>query len=214
MSAAKDIHAVPTDVIQLPDGAEARRVGSALELSDSEGRLLVRYEDGAAEISAPNGDLTLAAPRGAVHVRSALDVSIESGRDVTTKAARRVRVESTAVGTGSILELTPQRCHLSAPKLDIEAHRARMVAGKVALIARAVETTANNLATHVERYELRADRLVQRARDSFREVLGLSEESLGRVKSVVKGAYVLSTKRTTMRSRKETTVDGRKILLG
>ncbi|HSN99344.1 MAG TPA: hypothetical protein VLS89_13705, partial [Candidatus Nanopelagicales bacterium] len=76
--------AVPS--LSLPDGASVVVQGAAVELRDPVGRLLIRYEAGSVEISAPAGDLTLAAA-GRVVVRGE-DVDIEARGELRQRAGR------------------------------------------------------------------------------------------------------------------------------
>ena len=200
--------------IALPDGGSAELRGGALEVRDPEGRLLVRYVDGAAEISAPSGDLRLSAPMGRVVIQSALDVEIEAGRDVVHRAARRVDVAVGAASGTPDLRVEPGRVEVHTSSLDVQAQRSRAVIGQVAVIAHAIATTAERVAVTAATYELTAERVVERARDSYREIQGLAEERLGRVRALVRDVYALSSRRTVMTSSDDTSIDGSRILLG
>jgi hypothetical protein len=164
--------------LALPDGASAELRDGALELRDGEGRLLVRYVDGTAEILAPAGDLKLSAPQGRVRLSAALDVEVD---------AQRVRVRATST--------------------ELES-------GRLSVVARHVGCTAERLAHNVERYELVAERLVEKTRHSFRDVAELLQTRVGRVRTLVRSTYALWSKRTVMSSSEDTSIDGRKVLLG
>jgi hypothetical protein len=182
------------EVLTLPDGATAALAGDALELRDAGGRLLVRYQDGAAEICAPAGDLTLSAPLGRVVLKAATDVEIEAERDITQRAARRASLKTGA--------------------LAVEARESRLVTGQATILARHIATTAMTLAQSVERYELTATRIVETARDAFHDVKDLCQTRIGRARTLVKGAYSVHARRAIVASKEETKVDGKKVLLG
>ncbi len=203
----------PPPAIDLPDGARAELRGDALEIRDPEGCLLVRYKDGVAEISAPRGDLRLAAPSGRVVIESALDVSVEAGRDVIQRAGRRFEVSAAAPAEPQ-LRVDHTGAEVKVDRLDVEARSARTVLGQAAVIARAIATTADQVAITAGTYERLAERAVERAKDSFREVADLCEERAGRVRALVRGVYALSSRRTTMTSTDDTSIDGSRILLG
>ncbi len=80
--------------------------------------------------------------------------------------------------------------------------------------ARTVTVEARSLVQRVEQYELHAGRLIERARDAFRDVSGLLQSRIGRARSVVEDVYALYSRRTVMVSKHETSVDGERILLG
>lgn len=198
--------------IALPDGGSAELRGEALEVRDPAGRLVVRYVDGAAEICAASGDLRLSAPQGRVVIQSALDVEVEAGRDVVQRAGRRAEV---AVGAGAPqLRVGHAVVEVRTGDLDLRAERSRAVIGEVAVIAHAIVTTAERVALTAAACERTAERVVERARDSYREVQGLAEERLGRVRALVRDVYALSSRRTVMTSSDDTSIDGSRILLG
>jgi hypothetical protein len=159
--AAEGDHRIP-----LADGATVHvHGGTAAEIRDREGRLLVRYEDGAAEIAAPSGDLRLAAPGGRVVIQAGTDIEIGAPGEVTVKAERfltRVRV----------------------------------------------------LAQHAERLEVSAGRILERAREAYRDVEELLQTRAGRVRAVIEDAYHLQARRTSIASKEDTSIDGKKVLLG
>ena len=75
-------------LVPIEGGGSVSVRGKTAEIRDPEGRVLVRFEDGAAEIVAPSGDLRLSAPEGRV--------VLESGREVVL--SRRALLEREAEG--------------------------------------------------------------------------------------------------------------------
>ena len=166
------------DRLALEDGTTAEVVDDAIELRDGRGRLMVRYADGHAEIHAPSGDLTLAAP-GRVVLRSGSDVKIDAARN-----------------------------------LDVEAQSGEVKLGTAKLVARQVATSATTMVHHVERYQLKAERVVEQAREAFRDVREVLQMRVGRMRTLVREDHTLHAKRNVMVSKEETKVDGERILLG
>ena len=66
----------------------------------------------------------------------------------------------------------------------------------------------------VERFELTAGRLVEKTRDTFREASDLVQTRAGRMRTLVARGYSLLSSRTALTSKRETSIDGSKILLG
>ncbi len=104
--AAKEFAAATvTEGFALRDGAHARVRDGALELSDARGRLLFRYRDGHAEVFAPEGDVTLAAPNGKVVLKSGRDIEVEAAGKVSIAAQSLAqRVETYELAAGRIYE--------------------------------------------------------------------------------------------------------------
>lgn len=204
----------PEPVLVLPDGAVARREGDALILSDREGRLLVRYENGSAEIAAPSGDLTLAAPRGRVVLRSGLDVEMEAARDVRSHAGRKLVLDAGTQKGAPRVELGPEGATVKARDVGVEAQNSRLVTGRATVLAHQIGTTAHQVALHVERYELTATRIVEKTRDVFRDASDLAQTRVGRLRTLVSGMFSVSARRSSITSQDETKIDGKKVLLG
>ncbi len=196
--------------LELTDGSAAEVVDDALELRDPSGRLLLRYRDGSAEILAPDGDLRFAAPRGKIVLESATDVEIRAGRDIQQCPGRRVTMQA----GDTMIDVSPAGIRSRAPRLDVSVRESRITTGQVEVVARHVAIGAERIVTEVVRYELTAERLVERSRDTFREVSGLLQENVGRMRTFASGLRALYTERTVMVSKKDTSVDGSKVLLG
>ncbi len=198
--------------LRADDDRTAQLRNGALELRDPDGQLLVRYREGSAEVSAPDGDLALTAPRGRLVLNSASDVDITAGGRINQKAAEKFAVN---VGDGcSQLSVERQRTELSTTQLSLQAKNAQVVAGQASVVAHHLRTTAKTLAQTVERYELRADQLIERTRDAFRDVVDLLQTRVGRARTIVKDVYTMRSRRTVMASKQDTRIDGSRILLG
>jgi hypothetical protein len=187
--------------IQLPDGATATRVGDALEVNAPDGMLLVRYENGVLRIAPPKGDLELCAPHGRVVIQSALDVVVEAGRDASFAAARK-------------LDLGAREATLRVGKLEVESKSAQLVSGTASVLARSITTSAESIATKCVKLETEATKIVERAKDVYRDVSGLAQSRLGRARTLVRDVFALESRRTTLRSKEDTAIDGEKILIG
>jgi hypothetical protein len=207
------LHAAEPRALELEDGTRAELHDDELSLCDRDGQLLVRYRSGgSAAIAAPAGDLELLAPAGKVVVDAATDIELRAHRDLSQVAQRRASME--AGGRAQRLELSPQRASLRASRLDVTAKQSRLSSGSISVLARTIATTADRVAAHVEDYDLTADRIRQKARNLLSEVQELAESRLGRARSIVRGTFDLHAERTTVRSERETVVDGERILLG
>lgn len=75
-----------------------------------------------------------------------------------------------------------------------------------------VEASAMSLSTG--HYELRAERIVERATDVFRTVESLLETRARHLRAVVSRTLELAGRRTSITSEEDTRVDGKRVLLG
>jgi hypothetical protein len=79
--------------------------------------------------------------------------------------------------------------------------------GKIALRAAEVECAAG-------RIELRADRILERARDVYREVEDLLQTRVGRARTIARAAYQVFANRVNVAAEEDAALDGKRVLLG
>lgn len=206
------LHTASVRRLELPDGCSAAIDEGVIELRDPGGRPVVRFGQDVLELSAPGPELRLSAPRGRVVLDAATDVVVQGRRDVSTSAGRRLQLD--AAQGAQQLELDAQRTRLSAGQLEIDARQSRLATGSATVFARSIAVTAERAAQHVEHYELVARKIVEKTRDSFREVTGLAQSRVGRVRTLVRETFHLQSRRSVLISKEETSIDGDRILLG
>ncbi len=203
-----------------PDGSRATLVDGAIELRDGAGRLLARSSAAETVIEAATGDLVLRAPQGRVRVEAGVDLELAAARDVRTEAARDLSaraeraVEITAGRPDPQLRIDARRTEIAGETVDLRAKAAEIAAGTIALVARSFATKALEARHDVSRWELHAGSLVERARESLREVKGLAEVRAGRARTLVRELHAMRAGRTEVVSEQDTVIDGRKVLLG
>lgn len=184
--------------LAVPGGGTVRVRDRTVEIEDAEGRVVVRWCGGSAEIVAPAGDLTLAAPAGKVVLRAGTDVEIAAGPEAESPQVRVGAVET----------------RVESPMLSVKADQSHVVTAQATVVAQRIATTASSLVQSVERFELTATRLVEKTRDVFRDAADLCQTRVGRARTIVKEAFTLHSRRTSMASTEDTSIDGNKILLG
>lgn len=207
------LHAASAPGLALPDGGHAQLVDGQLELRDGDGNLILRYANGSAEIAAPRGDLTLSAPQGKVQLKAATDISFEAVRDVTSVAGRCVDVRAGNIEAPQ-LRVASKKTTLNSDRIEVKANKTEFATNSATMVADSIATTARTLAYNVERYELTAQRLVEKTRDTFRDVSDLLQTRVGRVRTLVDDVYALYSRRSVMVSKQDTSIDGERILLG
>jgi len=195
------VRAALPPALALSDGATAALEDGALALRGPDGALLVRYAEGCVAIAPPSGDLRLAAPAGRVIIEAGQDIVVRAARDLAHEAGRAMHLEAPAAS-------------LKAKRLAVEAREGRLTAGLATVLARRITTSAEAVTVRCVRHELEATKLVERTREAFRDTEDLAQTRVGRSRTVVKDVYSLFSRRAVMVSREETSVDGRKILIG
>ncbi len=99
-------------------------------------------------------------------------------------------------------------------EIEAQGNLTEKVSGTATVLATRIVHTASHIAQQAERIEVTAARLVERTRDVYREASELMETRAGRARSVVDDVFALLSRRTTMASEEDTTIDGKRVLLG
>jgi hypothetical protein len=208
----------------------------ALVLAIEDDRVRVRLSSGErterlARVALPSyapavGDRVLVqqvAETGAVYVTGVLcasrppSITTPSGASATAEgdvlalrdAAGRVVV--TLDGASGELRLAAEGdLRLSAPsgRVLVEA------AGDVSLRGASLQINAAEASLAVGRWELRAERIIERSTEVLRTVEGLLETRAKFARLIVTRALELTGRRTTIISEEDTRIDGKRVLLG
>jgi uncharacterized protein (DUF2345 family) len=192
------------------DGARAELVDDGISVFDAAGHLLIRYEDGALTVRPAEGDLVLGSATGAVRISAASDVTIEAKRDVSVRAPRHVDLSAGK----SQLSLDTKHVVADAETIELSAGRTSITGGAAEITVDKLALTAKEMVSRAERWEVAADNAVLRSREMLQEVKGALVQRLGRFRGIVEQAYTLRSDRTDMRSKGDTAIDGKRVLLG
>jgi hypothetical protein len=129
---------------------------------------------------------------------------------------------ASAVASGEVITLCDARGRLVA-RFDA-ASDTLVIEGAARLELRASErltlqsdevvVRAKRHRIEVGSHELSAERIVERSRDVFRSVERLLETRARRARTIVERLFELSANRTSIRSSEDTSIDGKRVLLG
>ena len=147
--------------------------------------------------------------------RGALELRDEGGRLLVRYIDGCAEI---AAPSGDLVLSSPNGRVVLRSGVDVEIDATRDVvqrAGRdVTTVARSIASRAEHIALSAEKYELVASRLFEKTRDAFRDVTDLAQTRVGRARTIVSSLFTLQARRTVMTSKEETSIDGRKILLG
>lgn len=179
----------PAEVrLETAAGASVAVEGDRIVVRNPSGDIVVVYDSqtGSATIVAPRGDLKLESPHGRVLIAAGKDLELTSGA----------------------------RTRLRSDQLDLEVSSATVKVGFADLAAEAIRLVSPGVSLGIGRLQLDAQRVLQRARETYQEVEGAMETRAGRVRTLVKGATQVFSKSTSIVSEEDTFLDGRRVLLG
>ncbi|MEM1032149.1 MAG: DUF3540 domain-containing protein [Myxococcota bacterium] len=109
------------------------------------------------------------------------------------------------------------RIEAGSGDLTLAAPQGRVVVEaeeEVAISSPRITTVADEQVHRAGRWDLDAERLVERAECAFRRVDETYQLHAGRVRQLVRGAYQLFAGRTTVQADDDVAIDGRRVLLG
>ena len=174
--------------IETASGASAEVHGDTVVVRDPNGAIVVQYDaaKGTATIAAPGGDLRLAAPKG--------KVVIDAGTDLELSARAKASIHSV--------------------ELEANADLTRLHSKALDLASGAIEASAQTVVIGVGRWNMTAERVIERASDVYRNIEGVIETRAGRLRSLVRGMTQMRSGTTSITSKEDTSVDGRRVLLG
>ena len=187
-SALRILHdPAPTPRIDTPAGASATSDGDTIIVRDPRGAIVVTYD-------AVSGSATIAAPEGDLRLSAAGKVVVEAGTTLELSARAKTRIQSVE------LELAADFAHLRTKALSV--------------VSGAIEGSASNVALRLGRCHITAERMLERARDVYRDVEGVIETRAGRMRTLVRGATQVRSGSTSIVSEDDTFIDGSRVLLG
>ncbi len=195
---------------------EALSEPGAVKVHDRRGRLLFEYDPEAdrAVLHVPDGDLELSVPEGALRMRARDGVEVATDGDLSLRGGRRVELEaSRGTGPASRLAMQPGELTLVASVITAAADRAEVLASKIGVKAHQLESHVDRVRSVAKVLDVRAGRIVERARDVYREVSGLSQTRAGRLKLVAQKAAQLVGENTLLKARDRMKVKGERIHL-
>lgn len=178
----------PGPGVSTPAGATATVEGEVIVVRDPRGAIVVQYDavTGSATIAAPSGDLRLVSPTGKVVIDAATDLELRARAKTTMRSVE--------------LETDADHTHVHAKALQ--------------LASGVVEATAQTVVFGVGSWNLTADRVLEKATDVYRTIEGIMETRAGKWRALIRGATQWRSDTTSVVSKQDTSIDGRRVLLG
>lgn len=213
-------------VVEAADGTRARRVGegdaAGIVLEAPDGTVLLSYDprEGRLRLEVAKGDLELCARDGRVLLSGSQGVVIDGGDSVAVTARRSVTLRTEPATVPGVeaaraeVSLSRDELRLGAKTLGMQALRAAITSDELALAARSLRTVAKVAVQSVGVLETRAERVVERAKNVYRDVEELAQTRAGRVRVVARETLHAIGRRAVLRGDEDVKIKGEKIHLG
>jgi hypothetical protein len=195
---------------------EALSDAGPVQVRDRRGGLLFEYdpETERAVLHVAQGDLELSVPQGALRMRARDGVAIETSGDLSLRGGRRVELEaSRGTGPASRIAMQPGELTLVGSVITAAADRAELLASRIGVKGHQLESHVDRVRSVAKVIEVRAGRIVERAKDTYREVSGLSQTRAGRLKLVAQKAAQIVGENTLVKARDRMKIKGERIHL-
>lgn len=209
-------------VVRASDGARAElssatsglEGGESLAVRDPAGRLLFEYHpgEGRSVIHAPERDLEFRA-EGRIDLLAGESVRVRGERQVELSAGRGANTEG-AEAPASRVGLSTRGLEIEGPTLEAKANVAKAAFGEAHLVARAISTVSERSRHLAGLMEVRVTRLLEKARDVYREAEGLSQTRAGRLKLLADKTLHVFGQRAAVEAKDEVKIDADKIHIG
>jgi hypothetical protein len=182
---------------------------------DRRGRLLFEYDprEDRAVLHVPSGDLEVSVPEGALRMRARDGVELDTEGELSLHGGRRISLEAARSALSSRVSIEPGEVSLVGAVVTAAAERAELLASRVGLKATQLESHVDRARSVAKVLDVRAGRIVERAKDVYREVSGLSQTRAERVRLVAEKAMQLVGENTLLKARDRMKIKGERIHL-
>ena len=204
----------PDAPLRAADGVEARLGGGGrtLTVSDARGEVLFEHDattgkslvrsSAGLQVRADGGDLDLVASD---------TVRIVAGRKVEIDAEHEASI--TTSGGANRFSLGLDGTRLSTTALDVVSGIGKLALHEGTFAVDRLQTAVNKGRHFIGVAETRAGRIVERAKNVYREVAELEQTRAGRVRIIAREAYSVLADRATIKAEDDLTLLGEKIHL-
>jgi hypothetical protein len=182
-----------------------------------DGSLLFEYdaERKATRVHMPEGDLDLVAPQGGIRIQARDGMLLDaSAVEIRGRRAVVLTVGGMLEKVRSRFALTRRGAAIRAERLNMNADRAELNFERTQIRGERARAEIKNVHVEGERLERTFDTVITNAKNAYESVEELSQQLVGRLRTIVSDAWHVRSKRTLLRSDENTQIDGKKIDLG
>ncbi|MCB9596890.1 MAG: DUF3540 domain-containing protein [Sandaracinaceae bacterium] len=187
-----------------------------------------RTRDGVHAVVAPDGDtLTVRGASGEVLFEHdartgqsrvvARDLEVSAGATLSLEAHEKVAVRAPEIeltAGDESLRMSEPGTELRSSRLHAVLKEARVSALEGVLAVERLDSAVKQARSFVDVLELRAGRIVERAKETYREVDDVAQTRAGRIRTVAKTAFQVLAQRATVQAEEDLELMGDKIHLG
>jgi hypothetical protein len=201
-------------------GAVARRQDKngheTLSIEDEQGHLLFEYDatEKKSKLYAAQGDLSLTALEGNIELVSGKNIHCKSLGGLTLESATAAQIRVASENNQTALTLSDRAMLLASQKLTVSAKSGDFRILDTLYQGDSFKGVLERSKLLVGKLETVAIRIMERAKNVYRQVEELQQTRANRVRTLVEGSYQLNSETTTIKSTQNVNIDGERIHLG
>lgn len=208
--------------VALSDGSGAvasnTRDGEVLQVHAPTGEVVFEYHaaTGKSRILVPQGDLELVAQQGDIDLVSGRHIRLtaQQGVEIRTPGALRLAVSDALGRIASSLRMTGTETRVQSGHIKVTGRRGDVSLERARYRGQRLDSCIAEVRAVAGRLESVVGTLIEKAKDAYRKVEGLSQLRAGRTRTLVDGTCHLKAGRANLKAEKEFKVDGSTIHLG
>ena len=207
-------------VLKSDHGALARRQvkngHETISVEDDQGHLLFEYdvEEKKSKLYAARGDLSLIAKEGDIELVSGKNIRCKSLGGIIMESASTAQLRVAGEDDHSAVSLTDKGLLLSSKNIGIKAKNGKINIDHGLFEGKTFKTVLDRSKMLVGKIETIATRILERAKNVYRNVEELQQTRANRVRTLVQGTYQLNSETSYIKSEKNVNIDGERIHLG
>lgn len=211
-----------TQEMQTKTGITVRIISSEkseqIEVVNEAGQLVCQYypEIGKTVLSAPLGDVEVHSPSGNISFVAKKDIHLRSEGRILIEGDKAIHMK-TGISSNELdtaVELDYHNLRFKGNRIGMMAEEGNFVISKTKFIGNQFIGKIGITKLMLNKFERAANMIVEKAKNVYRQVEGLQQTSVGRMKTLVKGICHIKGERTYIKSEKDVKINGKKIHLG
>ena len=179
--------------------------------NDREVRQFQVEQRGAATVLSVEGDLELRAASGSVRIEARDGLDLRGGVETRISAGGAL---ANSKANASTLLMRESGLRIEAPAVDATVETAKMKATEVSVATETMSLIAKKATHTIGLLDVRATRIIERAKNVFRDVEDQMQTRAGRIRVVAEQTYNLMSKRVLVKAHEDVKLKGEKIYLG
>ncbi len=211
-----------SDRLVMACGIQAQKSGrpdeEKLQIISKQGALIFEYDSstGKSRVDIPSGDLEITTQNGNIDFTSAQGIRFSSINPIELKSSEKIQftVTDNSRSTSTAISLDSHAIDMKSPKLGIKAQKGELSIEDTHYSGKRITAVFENVKCVMDRFESAAVTVIEKLKNVYRSVEGLTQLRTGRMRTIVDTTYQFKSKKAFLKAEEEFKVKGNKIYLG